>query len=134
MNPPPAEDLLHEAFQRLILNQIIETEKDIDLDTVDFRETPELRRADLQKMAVPFRPSVGQCERDSCSLKFLIDFHLASDSPSKSEGRPTKISASIHGETDTSVQFLLHHRLDISATLQSPESDAKMMMKMEATR
>ncbi|KAK0242034.1 hypothetical protein EDD85DRAFT_994864 [Armillaria nabsnona] len=83
LEPPPAEDLLHEAFQRPILNQIIEMEKDIDLDTVDFRETPELRRADLQKMAVPFGPSV------------------ASDSPSKSEGRPTKRSTSTHGETHT---------------------------------
>ncbi|PBK95619.1 hypothetical protein ARMGADRAFT_1011443 [Armillaria gallica] len=54
LEPPPAEDLLHEAFQRPIPNQIIEMEKDIDLDTVNFRETSELRRAHLQKMAVPF--------------------------------------------------------------------------------
>ncbi|PBK73659.1 hypothetical protein ARMSODRAFT_952759 [Armillaria solidipes] len=60
LEPPAAEDHLNEALQRLILNQIIEMEKDIDLNTVNFRETPELRRADLQKMAVPFRPSVGQ--------------------------------------------------------------------------
>ncbi|KAK0195168.1 hypothetical protein F5146DRAFT_996863 [Armillaria mellea] len=70
-----------------------------DLDnngTVNFRETPELRCANPQKMAVLFEPSV------------------ASDSPSKSEGRPTKISS-----------------LSVKQ-IPSPESGAKMMMKMDA--
>ncbi|KAK0455450.1 uncharacterized protein EV420DRAFT_1481307 [Desarmillaria tabescens] len=87
LEPPPAEDHLHEAFQRLLLNQISEMEKDVDLDTMTFREViPELQRAEHRKMDVPFGPSTGQ----------------SSDSPSESERRPTKRSASIQDEPTTS--------------------------------
>ncbi|SJL00051.1 uncharacterized protein ARMOST_03363 [Armillaria ostoyae] len=82
LSPPPPEDHLHEAFQRLILNQIDEMAEDIELDTEKLREVPELRQQKHQATTTSFGPSLGQ----------------SSSSPSKrqstkrsapSEGKPT---------------------------------------------
>ncbi len=70
LQPPSPEDHLHEAFQRLILNQIDGMPEDIKLDIEKLREVPELRQQKHQGMITPFGPSLGQCERAGRSLTF----------------------------------------------------------------
>ncbi|PBL03767.1 hypothetical protein ARMGADRAFT_32333 [Armillaria gallica] len=80
---PPPEDHLHEAFQRLILNQIDEMAEDIELDTEKLREVPELRQQKHQATTgASFGPSLGQ------SSSSLSKRRLAKRS-APSEGKPT---------------------------------------------
>ncbi|KAK0495387.1 hypothetical protein EDD18DRAFT_1106590 [Armillaria luteobubalina] len=74
--PPPPDDDIHEAFQRLLHNQIHEIAEDIKLDTVIFRGNPGIRQ---QEGRAPSSPSMR---------------------------RPTKRSAPTEGKSTASMSLL----------------------------
>ncbi|KAG7444290.1 uncharacterized protein BT62DRAFT_995335 [Guyanagaster necrorhizus] len=60
LDPPPADDHLHEAFQRLLLNQIHDLKEDIELNVEELRSLPELQRYETRGTTTPFGASIGQ--------------------------------------------------------------------------
>ncbi|KAK0223105.1 hypothetical protein IW262DRAFT_1294966 [Armillaria fumosa] len=68
LQPPPPDDHQHEAFQRLLLNQIHEIAEDIELDTEIFREVPGVRQQEHRGMITPFKSSLV-----NFSIKFSVD-------------------------------------------------------------
>lgn len=60
LDPPPPEDHLHEAIQRLLLNQIHNMKEDIKLNTDKLRTLPDLKHYDTQDTTTPFGVSIGQ--------------------------------------------------------------------------
>ena len=62
LDPPPPEDHLHEAIQRLLLNQIHNMKEDIKLNTDKLHTLPDLKHYDTRDTTTPFGVSIGQGE------------------------------------------------------------------------
>lgn len=79
LDPPPPEDHLHEAFQRLLLNQIHSMTEDIELNTDKLRTLPEVKRRDTRDTATPFGVSVGQVHSSPASTPKKRDKRVATN-------------------------------------------------------
>ncbi|KAK0439670.1 hypothetical protein EV421DRAFT_1964960 [Armillaria borealis] len=67
LDPPPPEDHLHKAFQRLLLNQIHNIKEDIELNTDKLRTLPELKCYDTRDTTTLFGVSIGQLHSSPAS-------------------------------------------------------------------
>ncbi|KAK0457673.1 uncharacterized protein EV420DRAFT_472252 [Desarmillaria tabescens] len=91
LDPPPAEDHLHEAFQRLLLNQIHDMKEDVELNIEKLRALPELKHYETRDTTTPFGASIGQVHSP----------------PANTPKKRNKRAASNQDEDDTSMSLTI---------------------------